>query len=71
LVSGLGYAGYAMAQLFERVGGEGSVRAAVTLVALALVVLAVSAGWRSLRALIVPLLPLGSLAQRLPPVRRA
>lgn len=71
LVSGLGYAGYAMAQLFERVGGEATVRAAVTLVALALVVLAVSAGWRGLRALIVPLLPLGSLAQRLPPVRRA
>lgn len=67
IVSGLSYAGIAIAYLLaQRV--EGGLGLPLTLLGLAIVVLGLSAGWRSLRTLIVPRLPLGALADRLPPV---
>ncbi|MBN9446802.1 MAG: hypothetical protein J0I67_07800, partial [Bosea sp.] len=67
IVSGLSYAGIAIAYLLaQRV--EGGLGLPLTLLGLAVVVLGLSAGWRSLRTLIVPRLPLGVLADRLPPV---
>ncbi len=70
LVSGLGYAGYSLATLFERAGAETSILTTITLLVMALIVLGVSAGWRSLRAAIVPILPLGGLVERLPSATR-
>jgi hypothetical protein len=68
LVSGLIYTGSAMTVLFQQAGfGSATATLAVTLLGLAAVVLSLSAGWRSLRRLLLPRLPLGSLARRLPP----
>lgn len=68
LVSGLGYAGFAMAYLIgSRVTDQG-LGLPLTLLGLAVVVLGLSAGWRTLRAIVVPLLPLGGLVAYLPPI---
>lgn len=71
LVSGLSYTGAALA-FFARGISSGSGILILMLLALATVVLSLSAGWTYLRGLIVPVLPLGALAARLPPtVRKA
>jgi hypothetical protein len=64
IVSALAYAGGAIGYYLadDLVGGTG-----VTLLALGAVILTLSAGWKPLRRLIIPLLPLGTLKQRLPP----
>lgn len=67
LISGLAYAGIAIAYLLSQSIGEG-LRLSVTLLGLAVVVLGLSAGWRSLRRMLLPLLPLGGLARYVPPV---
>lgn len=67
LVSGLSYAGIAIAYLLtQRVSG--GLGLPLALLGLAVVVLGLSAGWRALRAWLVPLLPLGRLTERLPPI---
>jgi hypothetical protein len=66
LVSGLAYAGFAIAYLLSGSVGEGS-RLSLTLLGLAILVLGLSVGWRSLRAAILPALPLGRLCQLVPP----
>ncbi len=66
LVSGLTYAGIAIAYLLsQRV--EAGLGVSLTLLGLAVVVLGLSAGWRSLRRAVLPLLPLGQLRQHIPP----
>lgn len=68
LVSGLLYAGVALGYLFtEKV--ETSFASSLTLLALAVIVLAISAGWRTIRRALIPLLPLGALKQSIPPAR--
>ncbi|WP_342359889.1 hypothetical protein [Terrarubrum flagellatum] len=69
LVSGLSYTGAALA-FFVRGVSSGSGVLILTLLALAVVVLSLSAGWSRLRGWIVPLLPLGGFAARLPPPAR-
>lgn len=66
LVSGLTYAGIAIAYLLSQSVVEG-LGISLTLLGLAAIVLGLSAGWRSLRRAILPLLPLGSLRQSIPP----
>jgi hypothetical protein len=66
LVSGLSYAGIAIAYLLSQ-GVEQGLGISLTLLGLAIVVLGLSAGWRSLRRAVLPLLPLGQLRQRIPP----
>jgi len=67
IVSGLSYAGIAIAYLLtQRI--EGGLGLPLTLLGLAVVVLGLSAGWRWFRTLVVSRLPLGALADRLPPV---
>lgn len=66
LVSGLIYAGIAIGFLITQ-NVESSLGLSLTLLALAAVVLGLSAGWRSLRRAILPLLPLGSLRHSIPP----
>mgnify|MGYP001072081560 FL=1 len=71
LVSGLSYTGAALAFLARGLGAfSGNGVLILTLLALAAVVLLLSAGWSRLRGLIVPALPLGRLAARLPPISR-
>lgn len=65
LVSGLTYAGIAIAYLLSHSVGEG-LQWSLTLLCLAAVVLGLSAGWRSLRRALVPLLPLGDLRRFIP-----
>jgi hypothetical protein len=64
IVSALAYAGGAIGYYLndDLVGGAG-----FAVLALGGVILALSAGWRSIRRLVLPLLPLGSLKERLPP----
>lgn len=64
LISGLGYAGYAFAQLIQRVGVTDQAVPA-TVLALGAFVLLLSAGWRPTRKIVLGLLP-ESLAQKLP-----
>jgi hypothetical protein len=72
LVSSLVYTGSAVIYLFQQVGfGGGQATLAVTLFSLAVIVLSLSAFWRSIRSRLLPLLPLGSLAARLPPAQAA
>jgi hypothetical protein len=66
LVSGLSYAGIAIAYLLSQ-GVEQGLGISLTLLGLAVVVLGLSAGWRSLRRAALPLLPLGQLRQHIPP----
>ena len=65
IVSALLYAGAAIGYYLsdDLFGGAG-----FSLLVLGSVILALSAGWKTIRRLIVPLLPLGSLKVRLPPV---
>lgn len=65
LVSGLTYAGFAIAYFLAHSFGEG-LQLSLTLLVLAAVVLGLSAGWRSLRRALVPLLPLGDLRRFIP-----
>ncbi|RDJ26633.1 hypothetical protein DWF00_00140 [Bosea caraganae] len=67
LVSGLSYAGIAIAYLVAQKVSDG-LGLPLALLGLAIVVLGLSAGWRSLRAWLVPLLPLGRLTDNLPPI---
>lgn len=66
LVSGLTYAGIAMGYLISQ-GVTQDMGLSLTLLGLAILVLGLSAGWRSLRRAILPLLPLGSLRHSVPP----
>lgn len=66
LVSGLLYAGIAIGYLI-RENVTRDVGPALTLLALAAVVLGLSAGWRPLRRMLVPLIPLGALKRSIPP----
>ena len=66
LVSGLTYAGIAIAYLLSQ-SVEAGLGMSLTLLGLAVVVLGLSAGWRSLRRAVLPLLPLGQLRQHIPP----
>lgn len=67
LVSGLSYAGIALGYLITRNVSD-SLGLPLALLGLAILVLALSAGWRRLRGAILPRLPLGNLRERLPPV---
>jgi hypothetical protein len=66
LVSGLTYAGIAIAYLLSQSVDQDGLGLSLTLLSLAALVLALSAGWRSLRRTIVPLLPLGQLRTHIP-----
>lgn len=66
LVSGLTYAGVAMGYLLSQ-GVTQDLGLSLTLLGLAVVVLGLSAGWRTLRRTLLPLLPLGSLRHSIPP----
>lgn len=67
LVSGLTYAGGAIAYLLSQSSFSRGTGLSLTLLGLALLVLSLSAGWRRLRRSIVPLLPLGGLKRYVPP----
>jgi hypothetical protein len=68
LVSSLAYTGAALVFLVNRSSiGDGRTMLAVSILILALVVLSLSAWWRSIRMALLPLLPLGSYARFLPP----
>lgn len=67
LVSALSYAGIAVAYLISQ-NVSANLSLPLALLGLAVLVLALSAGWRSLRGLLLPRLPLGRLRDRLPPV---
>lgn len=67
LVSGLTYAGIAIAYLLSQSVNQEGLGLSLTLLSLAALVLALSAGWRSLRRAIVPSLPLGRLLSHVPP----
>ncbi|AHB47272.1 hypothetical protein W911_00835 [Hyphomicrobium nitrativorans NL23] len=66
LVSGLLYAGVALGYLLNE-NVETSFGSSLTLLALAVIVLGLSAGWRTIRRALIPLLPLGALKQSIPP----
>lgn len=66
LVSGLAYAGIAIGYLLSQSVEQG-MGMSLTLLLLAALVLGLSAGWKSLRRAILPLLPLGSLHRSIPP----
>lgn len=70
LVSALSYAGIAVAYLISQ-NVSANLSLPLALLGLAVLVLALSAGWRSLRGLLLPRLPLGRLRERLPPVEAA
>ena len=67
LVSALSYAGIAVAYLISQ-SVSTDLSLPLALLGLAALVLALSAGWRSLRRLLMPALPLGRWRDRLPPV---
>ena len=66
LVSGLTYAGIAISYLLSQTVEQG-MGLSLTLLGLAVIVLGLSAGWRSLRQALLPLLPLGPLRRHVPP----
>ncbi|HML43009.1 MAG TPA: hypothetical protein PKE13_08825 [Hyphomicrobium zavarzinii] len=66
LISGLAYAGIAIGYLVSQNIAE-DMGLSLTLLGLAVLVLGLSAGWRSLRRTLLPLLPLGPLVQYVPP----
>lgn len=66
LVSGLTYAGIAIGYLLSQ-SVEAGMGMSLTLLLLAGLVLGLSAGWRSLRRAILPLLPLGRFIHSIPP----
>ena len=68
LVSGLLYAGVALGYLVNE-NVETSFGSSLTLLVLAVIVLGISAGWRTIRRTLIPLLPLGALKHSIPPAR--
>lgn len=66
LVSGLSYAGIAIAYLLSE-GVDRGMGLSLTLLCLAILVLGLSAGWRSIRRTLLPLLPLGAMRTSIPP----
>lgn len=66
LVSGLAYAGIAIGYLISQSVEQG-MGMSLTLLLLAALVLGLSAGWKSLRRAILPLLPIGSWRHSIPP----
>jgi hypothetical protein len=66
LVSGLLYAGVAIGYLISQSVVK-DLSASLTLLGLAVLVLGLSAGWRTLRRTLLPLLPLGALRRLVPP----
>lgn len=68
LVSALAYAGIAIAYLISQSVEEGF-GLSLTLLFLAVLVLGLSAGWRTVRRTLIPLLPLGSLKNAIPPAQ--
>ena len=68
LVSGLLYAGVAIGYLVTE-SIEADVGSSLTLLALAVIVLGLSAGWRTIRRALIPRLPLGTLKHSIPPAR--
>ena len=71
IVSALAYAGGAIAYLLNGGGSTNIVSVSATLLVLGGCILLLSIGWRWLRALIVPLIPLGAVKRRLPPLHPA
>ena len=73
IVSALTYAGGAIAYILKglNLGGRESESLTITILLLGAAILLLSVGWRWLRALIVPRLPLGALVARLPPIHAA
>ncbi len=67
LVSALSYAGFAIAYLISQ-SVSTNLALPLALLGLAILVLALSAGWRRLRGALLPHLPLGRLRERLPPI---
>ncbi len=67
LVSALSYAGIAVAYLISQ-SVSTTLSLPLALLGLAVLVLALSAGWRALRRALVPVLPLGRWRDRLPPI---
>lgn len=67
LVSGLSYAGIAIGYLLSQSVDQG-MGLSLTLLLLALLVLGLSAGWKSLRRAVLPLLPIAWLRHSIPPV---
>ncbi|WP_291824192.1 hypothetical protein [Bosea sp. (in: a-proteobacteria)] len=67
LVSALSYAGIAVAYLISQ-SVSGDLSLPLALLGLAILVLALSAGWRALRRALLPALPLGRWRDRLPPI---
>lgn len=67
LVSALSYAGIAVAYLISQ-SVSTDLSLPLALLGLAALVLALSAGWRSLRRALLPVLPLGRWRDRLPPI---
>ncbi|MDP3255579.1 MAG: hypothetical protein Q8S58_15030 [Bosea sp. (in: a-proteobacteria)] len=70
LVSALSYAGIAVAYLISQ-SVSGDLSLPLALLGLAILVLSLSAGWRTLRRVLLPALPLGRWRDRLPPVEPA
>jgi hypothetical protein len=70
LVSALSYAGIAVAYLISQ-SVSTDLSLPLALLGLAVLVLALSAGWRGLRRALLPVLPLGRWRDRLPPVEPA
>jgi hypothetical protein len=66
LVSGLSYAGIAIAYLLSKSPAK-DMSAALTLLGLAALVLGLSVGWRHLRAAILPIVPMGQFRRFVPP----
>jgi hypothetical protein len=69
LVSGLSYAGIAIAYLLSESPAK-DMSLSLTLLGLAVLVLGLSVGWRRLRAAVVPILPLGDFRRHVPPTVR-
>lgn len=67
LVSALSYAGIAVAYLISQ-SVSTNLSLPLALLGLAVLVLALSAGWRGLRRALLPVLPLGRWRDRLPPI---
>jgi hypothetical protein len=71
IVSALSYAGVALWALVSGHGIPKGEAVSLTLLMLGAMILALSIGWRPLRRLIVPRLPLRGLVSRLPPVEKS
>jgi hypothetical protein len=70
LVSGLSYLGFAIGTLMQQSQMSATGLAAATLILLGAFVVALGAGWKPARALLVGWLPRDGIARYLPPVRR-